>query len=259
MLTYAFDLLYIIYEEEGYAPSDIAGLILTHNLYGLDIDPRAAQLASLALVLKAREKSRLFFHADRLVRPNIGALQDVRFDDGELRDYIRGLNVGGLFNQRVLQLMRQFEEATSFGSLIEPCLGESDIVSFRSSIQLMDLTDHLFLRETHVKVQRVLEQAEALTQRYHVAVTNPPYMGSVSFNAKLKTFVKSLTEEGRTDLFALFITRLAQLAVPRGYVSMITMQSWLFLASYESLRRKLLTQWTLSSLAHFGARAFDSL
>ena len=89
MLTYAFDLLYAIYEEEGYAPSEIAGLILTHNLYGLDICPRAAQLAELALVFKAREKSRRFFQPEHLVRPRIIELHDVRFAENELREYIR--------------------------------------------------------------------------------------------------------------------------------------------------------------------------
>jgi hypothetical protein len=112
---------------------------------------------------------------------------------------------------------------------------------------------------THLKVLRVLEQAEALTQRYHVGIANPPYLGSASFNASLKQFAEAHFTEGRTDLFALFISRLTQLCFPGGYVSMVAMQSWLFLSSYEDLRREALTKWCFTSLIHLGPRAFDSL
>ena len=176
MLTYAFDLLYAIYEEEGYAPSEIPGLILTHNLYGVDIDPRAAQLASLALVLKAREKARRFFSADALVQPHVIALQDIAFSERELDDYVRALDLGGLFDGPVRELLGQFEHATTFGSLIQPVLGEADIRQLRERIEAKGVGGELFLSETHQKVLRVLEQAEYLTQRYQVAVANPPYM-----------------------------------------------------------------------------------
>jgi hypothetical protein len=131
MLTYAFDLLVLIYEEEGYAPSEIPGLILRHNLHGLEICPRAAQLAELALVFKAREKSRRFFQPEHLVRPRIIELRDVRFAENELREYIRTLGLGDLFNQPMLRLLHQFEEAKNFGSLIQPCLDERAIAEVR--------------------------------------------------------------------------------------------------------------------------------
>jgi hypothetical protein len=139
MLTYAFDLLYAIYEEEGYPPSEIAGLILRHNLFGVDIDPRAAQLASLALVLKARERARRFFQREVLGGPHVIALQDVRFDAGELREYVHALELGELFDGPVLDLMGQFEEATTFGSLIQPVLGERDIQQLRERIAEKEL------------------------------------------------------------------------------------------------------------------------
>jgi hypothetical protein len=176
MLTYAFDLLTLIYEEEGYAPTEIPALILRHNLHGLEICPRAAQLAELALVFKAREKSRRFFQPEHLVRPRIIELRDVHFAENELRDYIQALGLGDLFNQPMLRLLHQFEEAKNFGSLIQPCLDERAIADVRRAIEAKDLGGQLFLRETHLKVLRVLEQAEALTQRYHVVVANPPYM-----------------------------------------------------------------------------------
>jgi hypothetical protein len=264
MLTYAFDLLSQIYAEEGYAASEIPGLILQHNLYGLEICPRATQLAQLALVFKAREQSRRFFQPDQQVRPQIIELQDVRFAEGEINDYIQALNLGELFDSQLLKLLHQFEEAKNFGSLIQPCLDEQAIANAHRAIaaaenHAKDLGGQLFLRETHLKVLRVLEQAEALTQRYHVVVANPPYMASANFNTPLKQFAEGHFTEGRTDLFALFIDRLSSLHVEGGYQAMISMHSWLFLASFEELRRRALTNWSILNLIHLGAHAFDSI
>lgn len=114
MLTYAFDLLVLIYEEEGYSPNEIPGLILKNNLHGLEICPRAAQLAELALVFKAREQSRRFFQPEQLARPQIIELQDVRFEEGELNDYIEVLDLVELFDPNVFKLLYQFEEAKNF-------------------------------------------------------------------------------------------------------------------------------------------------
>lgn len=252
MLTYAFDLLYAIYEEEGYAPSDIPALILTRNLHGVDICPRAAQLASLALVLKAREKSRRFFQPGKFVQPRILALQDVRFDEGDLREYIRALKLGELFNQPVMELMRQFEQATTFGSLIQPCLGEADIVSLRSAIEEKDPGSQLFLHETHGKVLRVLEQAEMLTQRYHVIVANPPYMGSGTMNTILKPFVGENYPEAAADSAPCFVQRNLKLTVAGGRIGMITFQNWMFVGSFSGFRHHLLSTARISSFVHIG-------
>ncbi|PTY02766.1 BREX-1 system adenine-specific DNA-methyltransferase PglX [Verrucomicrobia bacterium LW23] len=257
MLTYAFDLLVRIYEEEGYPPSQIAELILTHNLHGLDICPRAAQLAQFALLCKAREVSRSAFR--RAVAPKVLCLEDVRFEENELRDYIRALGLGDLFEQPVLKLLHQFEEATNFGSLIQPCLDERAIADLRNAIETKDLGGQLFLRETHRKVLRVLEQAEALSQRYHVVVANPPYMGGKQLNGQLKEFAKGRFMGSKTDLFAMFIERGYSLLLIGGFEAMLTMQSWMFLSSFEELRTFILTQKKLISLAHLGARAFDSI
>jgi hypothetical protein len=252
MLTYAFDLLYAIYEEEGYAPSDIAGLILTHNLYGVDIDQRAAQLASMALVLKAREKSRRFFQNDQVVRPHIIGLQNVSFEEGELREYIKALKLGNLFDQPVLQLMRQFEHATTFGSLIQPELDEAGIAFVRRVVEDKDLGSQMFLRDTHFKVLRVLEQGEALTQRYHVVVTNPPYVGTKQMPAEIKGFAESDYPDSKADLFAMFIERAFSLVVTDGTAALVTMQSWMFLSSFQALRVKLLNERTIITATHMG-------
>ncbi|MBX9657253.1 MAG: BREX-1 system adenine-specific DNA-methyltransferase PglX [Nitrospiraceae bacterium] len=250
MLTYAFDLLFLIYEEEGYVPNEIPALILKHNLYGLEICPRAAQLAELALVFKARGKSHRFFQPGTLVQPHILALQDIRFDEGELRDYIAALDLGDLFNQPMLQLLHQFKEATTFGSLIQPCLDEENITFSRSAIEAKDLGGKLFLRETHGKVLRVLEQAEMLCQRYHVVVANPPYMGSGQMNAKVKQFAKDTYFDSKSDCFAMFIEQGFNLIMGGGYNAMVTMESWMFLSSYERFRARLLAERTIISGLH---------
>ena len=259
MLTYAFDLLALIYEEEGHAPSEIPGLILRNNLQGLEICPRAAQLAELALVFKARERSRRFFQPEHFVRPNIVELREVRFGESELSDYVRALGLGSLFNEPLRRLLRQFEEAKNFGSLIQPCMDEAGIRFARSAIEAKDLGGQLFLRDIHLRVLRVLEQAEALTQRYHVAVANPPYMGAKFMGANMKTFTKECYPDSKADLFAMFMERGFTLAVTNGYTGLITMQSWMFLSSFEDLRSKLATNCTLLSMLHLGPRAFDSI
>ena len=252
MLTYAFDLLSQIYAEEGYSASEIPKLILQHNLYGLEICPRAAQLAQLALVFKAREQSRRFFQPDQLVRPQIIELQDVRFEEGELNDYIEALDLGELFDSGLFKLLRQFEEAKTFGSLIQPCLDERAIANALLAIEAWVLGGQLFLRETHLKVLRVLEQAQALTQRYHVVVANPPYMGNGTMNAELRALLLANMKAGKADLYGAFILRNLALTVSGGSVGMITIPNWLFLQSFEEIRESLLETSHLSSLIHNG-------
>ena len=259
MLTYSFDLLVLIYEEEGYSPNEIPGLILRHNLYGLEICPRAAQLAELALVFKAREQSRRFFQPEQLVRPQIIELQDVQFEDGEINDHIEALDLGELFDPNLFKLLHQFEEAKNYGSLIQPCLDERAIADVRRAIQAKDLGGQLFLNETHLKVLRVLEQAKALTQRYHVVVANPPYMGSGNFNLSLRIGLENNFKVTRTDLYAIFLERSFTFVLKGGAVAMVTMQSWMFTTSYRDLRAALLKNFRLDSMAHLGTRAFGSI
>ena len=259
MLTYSFDLLFLIYEEEGYAPTEIPALILRHNLHGLEICHRAAQLAELALVFKAREKSRRFFQPEHLVRPRIIELRDIRFEASELKDYIHALGLGDLFNQPMLRLLHQFEEAKNFGSLIQPCLDERAIADVRRAIEAKDLGGQLFLRETHLKVLRVLEQAEALTQRYHVVVANPPYMGRGAMNPSVSTFANKEYSLGKADLFSMFIERTLKLIVHRGFGGMVTMQSWMFLPSFQKIRECIVHKHHINSLIQIGYNSFPEL
>lgn len=259
MLTYAFELLYAIYEEEGYAPSEIPGLILRHNLYGVDIDPRAAQLASLALVLKAREKSRRFFQPGQMVQPNVIALQDVRFEDQELREYVRALDLGELFDGPAHELLRQFQDGTTIGSLIQPVLNGDEIHQLRRQVEEKEVHGELFLNRTHQKVLRVLEQAEYLTQRYDVSVANPPYMGRSGMPGTLRAFIDDKHGDAKHNLFSVFMERLAAFVNRGGPVGMVTLQNWMFLARFQDFRHRFLRTRELRSLLHLGAKAFDSI
>jgi type II restriction/modification system DNA methylase subunit YeeA len=263
MLTYAFDLLVLIYEEEGYTPSEIPALILRHNLHGLEICPRAAQLAELALVFKAREKSRRFFQPDHLVRPNITELKDIRFDDGELQAYFKALGCQpSALHPQLATLLHQFEEAKNFGSLIQPCLSEAEVQSVRSAIQNSKSNiqnSDLMVGASHLRVLRVLEQAEALTQRYHVVVANPPYMGGKHMNPNVKQFAKIHYPDSRADAFAMFIERSLNCVLELGYVACLTMQSWMFLNSYSKLRQKLIKRGAIYQMWHIGPGAFPEL
>jgi hypothetical protein len=256
MLTYSFDLLYAMYEEEGYDAPEIPGLILKHNLHGVDICDRAAALAAFALCMKARAKDVRFFR--RMVQPNIVELRDVKFEENELRDYIRAIGVGDLFNKPMLKLLHQFEEAKNFGSLIQPCLDERAITFARRAIEIKDLGGQLFLRETHLKVLRVLEQAEALTRRYHVVVANPPYMGSKAMNNALKVFVSKHYPDAKSDLMTCFMERCRCIAIKDGLLAMINLPSWLFLSSFEDFRHRLVREITISSFLHLGRGMFGS-
>lgn len=263
MLTYAFDLLTLIYEEEGYAPTEIPALILKNNLHGLEICPRAAQLAELALVFKAREKSRRFFQPEHLVRPHIMELQDVRFAEGELSSYFKALGEQpSNLHPQLAKLLHQFEDSKNLGSLIQPCLTEAEIQSVRSKIENPQSkigNGDLMVAATHLKVLRVLEQAEALTQRYHVVVANPPYMGLRGMDGPLKGFMEDNYPEAKHDLYTGFIDRNGTLALTGGYIGMVTMQGWLFLSSFISFRAKLFNASAFINLAQLGARAFDSI
>ncbi|QPN59733.1 BREX-1 system adenine-specific DNA-methyltransferase PglX [Synechococcus sp. CBW1002] len=257
ILTYAFDLLTLIYEEEGYAPSEIPGLILQHNLSGLEICPRAAQLAELALVLKGREKSRRFLQPEQLVRPRIIELQNLRFQAHELNNYIEALDLGELFDHTLFKLLRQFEEAQAFGSLIQPCLNEQEVASVRLAMERKNLDDQIFLRETHRKVLRVLNQAETLTQKYHVIAANPPYMGGKGMNPVVKQFLQENFADYKSDLFAGFIARSLTLTLSKGFLGFMTPFVWMFISSYEKLRARLIVHATITSLVQLEYSGFD--
>ncbi|NCB71837.1 MAG: BREX-1 system adenine-specific DNA-methyltransferase PglX, partial [Clostridia bacterium] len=254
MLTYAFDLLYSIYEEVGYDPSSIPSLILKNNLYGIEIDERAGELAAFALSMKARQKSRRFFNNP--VEPNICVLKNVKIEPDNLKEYVKHVGID-LFSEDVLATLNQFEEADNFGSLIIPATSNAGEVL--KALSQKNMEGEMFLSETHEQIITALTQADYLSQKYHVVVANPPYMGGGNMNGKLSDFAKKQYPNSKSDMCTMFIERNLKMVVNRGNIAMITMQSWMFLSSYEKLREKLIKESTITSMAHLGARAFDSI
>jgi type II restriction/modification system DNA methylase subunit YeeA len=262
MLTYSYDILYAIYEEEGYDANDIPRLILENNLFGIEIDERAGELAAFALTMKAAngnpkdEKSdhRRFFRNP--IQPNICVLQNILFEDGELKNYMDAVG-RDLFTVNLQTMLHQFREADNFGSLIRP--EYADAASVLRKVEEKNLTSDLFLQNTHERVLLALKQAYYLNAKYHVVIANPPYMGGRGMNDRLKVFAQDNYPDSKSDVFAMFIERNFDLAIKRGMVAMITMQSWMFLSSLEKLRESILNKYTLLSMAHLGAHAFDSI
>jgi len=247
ILVYAFDLLYAIYEEEGYSPVEIPGLILEHNLFGVDVDARAVWLAQFALLMKGRERDRRFL--GRGVLPQVCLLEGVVFEEGELGGYF---DVVGrdLFSGRLLELLHQFKEGDNFGSLIRPVVVDCDLLNEQG------VQENLFLHQTHEKVLKVLKFAEFLSCRYHVVVANPPYMGSKGMNNRLKVFLQDEYKDYKSDLFSACMVRFCELVKPGGFVGMMTPFNWMFLSSFEKLRSYLLDNYTLTNLVRPEFHAF---
>ncbi len=251
MLVYAFDLLYAIYEEEGYDAPEIPRLILEKNLYGIEIDERAGELAAFALVMKARGKYRRFF--SKPVLPNICVLEDIKFESGELKEYIDEIGAG-LFTLDFQTLLLQFEETANFGSLIRPAVTE--VAEIRRILEEKNMGGKLFLASTHKRVLKVLKQADYLSPKYHIVIANPPYMGSKGMNENLKKFAQDNFADTKSDLFAMFVERIMVLIIGGGFIGLMTPFNWMFLSSFEKLRAKILNETTLTSLVRPELHAF---
>ncbi|MBG5432369.1 BREX-1 system adenine-specific DNA-methyltransferase PglX, partial [Pseudomonas aeruginosa] len=252
MLTYAFDLLYVMYEEEGYDPADIPEKILTHNLFGIELDERAGELAAFALTMKARARQRRFFNKG--VEPNITVLEKVIFSSEELDEYI-GFVGRDLFTYGLRETLQQFSEVDNFGSLIVPKV--ANVADVLATLESKDMSSNLFLAETHKKVLSVLRMAEALSPRYAVVVANPPYMGGKGMNPRLGAWLKENYEPVKTDLFSAFVVRNLELALPKGQLGFMTPFVWMFISSYEKLRAILIDRKTITSLIQLEYSGFD--
>ena len=263
MLTYAFDLLYAIYEEEGTDPSEIPEKILTHNLYGIEIDERAAELAAFALTMKALQYDKRFFRRAtqslgrdkcRPAEPNICVLRPIRIEPHVLDAYVA--EVGrDLFTANLLTLLTQFEEADNFGSLIRPVT--MDYAELHRVLAEKGIGNQLLLEHVHKDVLRVLEQAEYLSQRYQVVVANPPYMGGKGMNGRMAAWIKNNYPDVKSDLFSAFMVRNTELALPKGQLGFMSPFVWMFISSYEKLRQFLITQKTITSLVQLEHSGFD--
>ncbi|MGO1737193.1 MAG: BREX-1 system adenine-specific DNA-methyltransferase PglX, partial [Leucobacter sp.] len=249
MLAYAFDLLYSIYEEEGYSPSEIPGLILTHNLYGAEVDPRAGALAAFALTMKARAKQRNFF--SKHVELKICVIEPISFEPDELDLLVT--KEGNRHTEE--EFWNQFEYADTLGSLIQPDAGMSARAA--SALTAVRGNGDILYGRTLEHARKVVVQAELLSRKYSVVVANPPYMGGKNMDARLASFAKENFPNTKSDLFAMFIERSLDFLRRDGYVGLMTPFVWMFISTYAPLRERLISQETISSLVQLEYSGFD--
>ncbi|HCR2972793.1 TPA: BREX-1 system adenine-specific DNA-methyltransferase PglX [Klebsiella aerogenes] len=279
ILVEAYNVLYRIYEDRGYRSREIPELILKNNLFGLDIDDRAAQLAGFALLMRARQDDRRLFSRNNGcgIELNVYSLQESRHLNIQKLWQALNLNADAQHGQTqdlltvaqatddprltlLKDLHQRFLNAKTLGSLISISTEQASAIEelYTTILELTKNGDNMQRPESK-KLLPLLAQARLLAKRYDAVIANPPYMGSKGMNADLKEFAKKQYPNSKSDLFAIFIERNLNLTKESGVVAMITMQSWMFLSSYESLRNRILNQHTILSMAHLGARAFDSI
>lgn len=247
ILVEAYDCLKAMYLERGYRLRDIPRLICEKNLFGLDIDPRAVQLASFALLMKARaDDRRLLQNPPKL---NIFALQNSHPD--HLDHLHQALASEGISRDPLHSLLTAFEHATTFGSLIQiPSALAEQLNPLHDILSQACLSGDIFVQQSAQEVLPLVQQAQLLAKQYDAVIANPPYMGGKGMNETLKAFAKKAFPDSKSDLFAMFIERGFDWCKPNGFNSMVTMQSWMFLSSYETMREKLLRDRTIDGMAH---------
>ena len=262
ILVYAFDVLLQIYESCGYSQRDAARSIVENNLYGLDIDQRAYQLAYFAVMMKARQYNRRILGEG--VRCNLYAIEESNGINRQQLQYFGqsmdplARNVAMTQMQALLDTMK---DAKEYGSIIK--MEQMDWPLLREFVASAGFTgqmtfDAVGLEETKERLQQLVEVGALLAQKYDVVVTNPPYMGSGGMGTKLAEFVKKEYPDTKSDLFAVFVERCGEMARMGRYFAMITQHAWMFLSSFEKLREKLQMIETIN-MAHLGARAFDEI
>lgn len=247
ILVYAFDVLMEIYRTQGYTDRDAVSAIVENNLYGLDIDDRAAQLAYFALMMKACEHDRRFLR--RGIQPHVCAITEwsgSQTDEPAWSDAER----------RAAHMLREtFRDAKEFGSILSIPKPLADALN--------ELGENPFAGEATLGVdtenlRKLAAQAKIMARKYDVVVTNPPYMGSSGRGSKLAEFVKKQYPDSKSDMFAVFMERGREYVKVNGYLAMITQHAWMFLSSFEKLRAKLMEIDTVN-MAHLGARAFEEI
>jgi len=270
ILVYAFDLLFEIYENIGWSTKESVLSILKNNVYGLEIDERAGQLASFALMMKAREKfSRLFsvLKREEDFKLNTLIIEESNSLSERVKNRIKANNLNNLN-----KIIEDFEDAKEYGSILKlesidkeilekefNLLKESfhnneqETLIFNEDEMIIDINKELEL------IESLIRQHITLTNQYETVVTNPPYMGGKGFSPKLKTYVEKNYKDSKSDLFAVFIERCNEFTKKNYYTSMITMQSWMFLSSFETLRKNIIDKTEIKSLNHLGTRAFSEI
>lgn len=260
ILAYLFDVLMQIYENYGYTPRDAVASILQNNLYGLDIDDRAAQLAYFAVMMKAvRYDKRFLKRKDEdgepdVPQPHVYAIEESnRIEKPDVEYFCNGKLE---LNDAMHTILTQLYDAKEYGSILTITPQDWDALYARFDEVTGESSFH---RESiRKKLLPLVRVAQTLAQKYDVVVTNPPYMGSSGMGAKLAEYVKKNYPDSKSDLFAVFIEVCSRMAKQNGYQAMITQHAWMFLSSFEKLREKMMLTETIS-MAHLGARAFEEI
>ncbi|MER3279454.1 BREX-1 system adenine-specific DNA-methyltransferase PglX [Salmonella enterica] len=277
ILTEAYNVLKAIYEERGYRTRDIPQLILENNIFGLDIDDRAAQLSGFAMLMLARQDDRRIL--GRGVRLNIVSLQESKLDIAELwtklnfHQQVQRGSMGDMFAEEtvlaktdsveyklLMRTLALFTNAKTLGSLIQvPQEDDAALKAFLDGLYRLAVEGDIQQKEAAVELIPYIQQAWILAQRYDAVVANPPYMGGKGMNGELKEFAKKQFPDSKSDLFAMFMQHAFSLLKENGFNAQVNMQSWMFLSSYEALRGWLLDNKTFITMAHLGARAFGQI
>lgn len=263
ILVYAFDVLYDIYVKANYSERDIPQLILEKNLYGLDIDDRAGQLAAFALMMKARSKNRRIFR--KKIELNICSIQESNGIPKEAIEYICRGDHGSLdtLKKDIEYLIEVFKDAKEFGSILDVRKVDFDAIDRRIEEirdgETVDLFEFQYREIVLEKLPPIIKQAKIMSEKYDVVCTNPPYMGYKGMNAKLSNYVSTNYKDSKSDLCTTFIEKCNEYANKNNYISMITMHSWMFLSSYEKLRKNIVDNDQILTMIHLGTRAFEEI
>lgn len=262
ILVYAFDVFMQIYENAGWSQRDAAQSIIQNNIYGLDIDDRAAQLSYFAVLMKARQYDRRIL--TRGIEPNVYAVQESNgINRGQFKYFGTGLTDAekNAAVSQIEELLNTMNDAKEYGSLLN--VKDSDWELLEKFVENTDTESQISfdtygLDETAEQLKQLIKIGKVMAQKYEIVATNPPYAGTSNLSAKVNNFVKKNYPDSKADLFAVFIERCGEMLKKKGYQAMITQHAWMFLSSYEELRVKL-QQRTIVNMVHLGARAFEEI
>ena len=262
ILCYLFDVLMQIYLDNGYSKREAVRSILENNLFGLDIDKRAAQFAYFSVMMKAREYDSGFFGRKNIPQPRVYDIQESNWMGGAYKHEMGSFLNSQAHRDTLNYLLDTFIDAKEYGSILQikplDYEGLKEAWELTASQTAHDMNMAMWYDAVKDSVEQLIEQAILLSQKYDAVVTNPPYMGSSGMGAPMANFVKKYYPDSKSDLFAVFIEVCSRMAGENRYQAMITQHAWMFLSSYEKLREKMMLTETVN-MAHLGARAFEEI
>lgn len=262
ILAYMFDVLIQIYEAYGYNSREAVASILEHNIWGLDIDDRAAQLAYFSVMMKARQYDRRFLvrkdenGQPEIPQPHVYAIVESNNLDPDCIEYF--VDGREKLKSAMDTLVEELHDAKEYGSILNVTQVDFGMLYARFEEIQSEAVPNLYTYQTKETLLPFVQVAQAMAQKYHAVVTNPPYMRGSGMSSALGEWVKKYYPNSKNDLFAVFIERCNEMILKLGYQSMITQQSWMFLSGYERLRNRVRQKDTLN-LLHLGAHAFEEI